>query len=101
MTQTLHDFIYTLGLSPEDYPLASNLEAEFIDGERKEIIDQFSPYENILKGDSMNEMVSFLNSVEQKLQKGENVKIDRIQISKYAITLNPFTSKLQLFMRDV
>lgn len=101
MTQTLHDFLYTIGLYPWDYPLVSKLETEFIDGERKEITDQFIPYENLLKEDSMNEITSFLNSAEEKLQRGENFKIDRIQIATYAVTINPFTDKLQLFMRDV
>ena len=101
MARELHDFLYTVGLYPWNYPLTSKLQTTFIDGQRNEAEEDFIPYENLLKEDSFQHLTTFLDSVEKKLENGEEVKIDRIQISKYAITFNPFTPQLQLFMRDV
>ena len=101
MARSLRDFLYTVGISPLDYPLVSKLQSTFIDGQKKEITDEFKPFENVLKADSLENLNIFLSSIEEQLKEGEKVKFDRIQISTYAITFNPFTPQLQLFMRDV
>lgn len=101
MARELHDFLYTVGLYPWDYPLTSKLQTTFIDGQRKEAEEAFIPYENLLKDDSFQNLITFLDSVEKKLENGVNVEINCIQISNFAVTFNPFTPQLQLFMRDV
>lgn len=101
MAQKLHWFLQSLGIYSWNFPKVSELKTTFIDGSRKEIQGNFVPYENLLKEDSMENLKAFLASVEEKLERGEKVKFDRIQISTYAITFNPFTPQLQLFMRDV
>ena len=101
MAQNLRWFLSSIGLPSWDYHNVAEIEATFINGEREEIEGNFIPYENLLKKDSHRDLTAFLNSVENKLQKGEKVECDCIQVSTYAITINPFTPQLQLFMRDV
>lgn len=101
MTQNLRWFLYSVGVNAWEYPNASELKTIFINGEREEIDGNFVPYENLLKEDCLNSFKAFLNSIEEKLLEERTVKINCIQVSNYAVTINPFTPKLKLFMRDV
>ncbi len=101
MARSLRWFIYSLGLSAWKYPRISELETVFIDGSKNEIEKDFIPYENYLQEKSLQEAEVFFNSIEEKLERGEKVQIDCIQIAHYSVTINPFTPHLQLFMRDV
>lgn len=101
MAQKLRWFLFSLGVYSWDYPNVAELETTFIDGSRKEITETFIPYENLLKEDSMENLMSFLTSVEERFERGEKVNFNCIQVSKYAVTFNPFSPELQLFMRDV
>ena len=101
MAQKLRWFLFSLGIYSWDYPNVAELETTFIDGSKKEIDGNFIPYENLIKNDSMENLKTFLSSTEKRLEKGEKVEFNCIQVSTYSVTFNPFTPQLQLFMRDV
>lgn len=96
----LKGFIEAMGFDYSNYPLTSKVKVPFIDGNRNKYTSRFRPNSIRLTPKDTETFKKFLQESEEMLSTGQD-PIERILIAHYIISINPFTEKLRLFMRDV
>ena len=101
MARQMKGFIEAVGVDSNEYPLTSQMKVDFIDGNRHKYRKRFKPFSCTLTTRSAHDFEVFLQKTEDSLNNGQTVEIEQIQIARYSVSVNPFTRKLKLFMRDV